>query len=114
MEAPNRIRELRMAKGWSIQRLADAINMSKMNVSAIERGQVELNLAKMRLFARALGVAAADLLPRADNPLALSAEEIELIERLRQANDQSREQFDKVAEVMLPWKDTDERAASQA
>lgn len=103
IDAPNRIREIRMSLGWSIQRLADAVNQSKMNVSSIERGNVSLTLEKMDLFARALGVAPADLLPRTANPLALSPEEIELIKRLREADDDARDQFGKVADVMLPF-----------
>ena len=101
-DAPNRIRELRMARGWSQQRLADAVNMSKMNVSNIERGNVELNIPRLRLFAAALGVSSADILPHSDNPMALTPEEIDLISRLRETDEDGREQFSRVADALLP------------
>lgn len=101
-DAPNRIRELRMAKGWSIQRLADALPMSKMNLSAIERGQVLLNINHMRSISRAMGCSPDDLLAREDNPNLTSAEERELLDRLRAASPATREQVLKMAHAILP------------
>lgn len=106
-DAPNRIRELRIEKGWSIQRLADAINMSKMNVSQIERGLVDINLGNMRRFAQALGVTTADLLSIEDNPDALGIRERELVQRMRAADSEDRERFRGVASVILPFKHAD-------
>lgn len=103
-DAPNRIRALRMARGWSQQRLADAINMSKMNISEIERGNVMLNLDHMRRIARVLGCNPGDLLKPSDNPYILSEDERELVDRLRAASADRRDELRRVADVMLPWK----------
>lgn len=111
IDAPNRIRELRMEAKLSQQALGDAIGVSKVTISDLERGSMQLTVEYMRRIARALEVEAADLLPRTDNPVALSAKERELIERLRRANEDQREQLHKVADVMLPYKGPESEAA---
>lgn len=111
-DAPNRIRELRMARGWSQQRLADAINMTKMNLSEIERGNVTLNINHMRLIARVFGLSPAELLNEHDNAFLLDEEEAELIERRRHASDEDRAKFSQVAEVMLPYIPPPSKAAN--
>lgn len=101
-EGPNRIRELRVEAGLSQQALGDAIGSSKMTISDLERGQMQLTLEYMRRIADALGVLPADLLARDDNPDALSLEERHLIEQLRAGTAEQREQLRKVADVLLP------------
>jgi transcriptional regulator with XRE-family HTH domain len=110
-DAPNKIRELRMEKKLSQQAVADRIGVSKVTISDLERGEMQLTVEYMRRIAKALGVEAADLLSRNDNPTGLSAAERELIERLRAADPDQRDQLRKVAEVMLPWKGSDRDAA---
>lgn len=73
-----------------------------MNLSEIERGKVMLNLDHMRRISRALQVNSADLLAEEDNPMRLEEDEQDLVTRLRYADDDAREQFGKVAQVMLP------------
>lgn len=107
-QAPNRIRELRMAKHdargkWSQQRLADAIGVSKVTISDLEAGKMHLTQDYMRRIAAALDVAPADLLPLAENPEALTLEERRLITQLRAASDDQREQLHKVADVIAPF-----------
>lgn len=103
-EAPNRIRELRLAQGWSQQRLADAVGVTKMTVSDLERGVMQLTQHYMRRVAEALGHNPADLLPASDNPYHLSSEERALIDRMRAAEDREREQLHQLADVVIPWK----------
>ncbi|SFR86756.1 DNA-binding transcriptional regulator, XRE-family HTH domain [Sphingomonas jatrophae] len=103
-EAPNRIRELRMAAGLSQQKLGDAIGTSKMTVSDLERGKMELTLDYMRRLSRALSCAPADLLPEEDNPWSLTAEEQTLITRLREASEEQRETLHRVTDAMLPFR----------
>lgn len=102
---PNRIRELRLAKGWSQQRLADEVGCSKMEISGLERGRPKLNLEWMRRVAPALGVTPADLLPVDDNPRALSEEEWALIQQFRAGDDRGRDELQRVADVLLPFRD---------
>lgn len=104
IDAPNRIRELRMEAGFSQQALADRIGVSKPTISDLERGNMKLDLEYMRRLAVALDVLPADLMPRSDNPWALSAEERDLIERMRAAAADQREQLLKVADVIVPFR----------
>lgn len=111
-QAPNRIRELRMAagdKGWSQQRLADAIGVSKVTISDLEKGAMQLTQDYMRRIARALDVLPADLLPLSENPDALTAEERQLIRQMRAANEEQREQLRKVADVIAPFRHADDQ-----
>jgi hypothetical protein len=59
----------------------------------------------MRSISAAFGVAMTDLLPKSDNPEALSVKERQLIEGLRHASDELRAQFERVAAAMLPASD---------
>lgn len=106
-QAPNRIRELRIGRDpkWSQQRLADAIGVSKVTISELESGKMQLTQHYMRLIARALDVAQADLLPLSENPEGLSLEERRLITQLRAASEDQREQLRKVADVIVPFAD---------
>jgi transcriptional regulator with XRE-family HTH domain len=53
---PNRIRELRLARDWSQQKLADLVGVSKVTISDLERGKMQLTLDYMKRIAAALGV----------------------------------------------------------
>lgn len=102
-DATNRIRELRLAHSWSQQRLADAINVSKVTISDLERGNMQLTQEYMRRIANALGCNAADVLPTIDHPYALSAEERAIIDQMRAAPEQERQKLRQLADVVIPW-----------
>ena len=107
---PNRIRELRIARKLSQQTVADYVGVSKVTISDLERGEMRLDVQYMQRIAAALSVpphdpvTAADLLPHAAHPWALSDEERELIERYRLSNDETRAQVQRVAEALMPFK----------
>jgi transcriptional regulator with XRE-family HTH domain len=101
-EAPNRIRELRMQAKLSQQALGDRIGVSKVTISDLERGNMMLTLDYMQRLAGPLGVLPGDLLNSADNPMAMTAEERQFIDRLRSASPAQREQLHAVAEVIAP------------
>jgi len=103
-DAPNRIRELRMAAKLSQQKVADRINVSKMTISALERGEMKLDLDYMERIARALGVEPTDLLPRRLNPDSLSAQERAWLHRYQTASPEQREQLERVSEVIAPYR----------
>lgn len=50
----NRVKELRDARGWTQQQLADAVGVSRQSINSIERGRyvpsLELALTFARLF----------------------------------------------------------------
>lgn len=104
IDDPNRIRALRVARGWSQQRLADLVGVAKMTISDLERDKMALTVSYMRRIAEALStsgetVAAADLLPIEDNPtVPRNGDEKELLEQYRAADDMQREMIKRVAE----------------
>lgn len=108
---PNRVNELRRARGMTQQQLADKVGCSKMQVSGIERGKREFSLSMMQRFAAALGVTAGELLHPDDNAFLLAEEERLMIERMRAATPEQREQLQRVSEVVLPWRGPDHFAA---
>lgn len=113
MDAPNRIREFRVLQKRSQQWLGDAIGVSKVTISDLERGNMRLDLDYMRRIATALGVQPADLMPLADNPWSLTPDEQAMIQRLRQASPDQRDQLHRVADAVVPWKgpESDDKAA---
>lgn len=109
-EDANRIRELRLARSWSQQRLADLIHVSKVTISDLERGKMALTVDYMRRIADALSssgdpVAPADLLTTEDNPyLPRSDQERALLDHYRSADDVQREIIDRVAEPAAKYR----------
>lgn len=101
---PNRIRELRLAQGWSQQRLAEMVGVTKMTISDLERGEMQLTQHYMRRLATALGCTAADLLPVEDHPYLLSPEERALIDQMRAAPKLEQEKLRQLADVVIPWR----------
>ena len=48
----NRVRELRAARGWTQEQLADAVGVSRQSVNSIERGRYVPSLPLALTFAR--------------------------------------------------------------
>lgn len=102
---PNRLREIRLAKGWSQQRLADAVNCSKMQISTLERGEQSLDLMWMRRLSTPLGVEPGELLLPQDNQRAAQNEdEARLLEAMRAMPENVRAQFISIGEAMADIK----------
>lgn len=59
---PNRIREIRKAKGLTIEALAEAAGLSVTYVGRIEKGERNLSVKNINVFANALDVSPSDLL----------------------------------------------------
>lgn len=110
-EYPNRIYELRRAKGWSQQELSDIVGCSKMHISGLERGKRELSLDWMRRLGDAFGVSAAEILSNDDNPSRLSDDEAEIIARWRAADPHTRENIQRVTEALMPFRHFPSKAA---
>lgn len=99
---PNRIRELRRARDWSQQALAEKIGVSKVTISDLELGKMALTLDYMRRIAKALDVTPGELLNEEDNPLLPVGTERELVERYRDASADQRHNIDRVIEALTP------------
>lgn len=57
-----RVRELRHAKGWTQERLAEEAGLNSVQISHIERGANEPKLTTILRLARAFGMTASELL----------------------------------------------------
>jgi transcriptional regulator with XRE-family HTH domain len=110
-EHPNRIYELRRAKSWSQQELADIVGCSKMHISGLERGKRELSLEWMRRLGQAFDVMPVDMLSDDDNPARLSEDEAEFLAIYRAADPQTRENIHRVAEALMPFRHFPSKAA---
>lgn len=62
-EFPNRIRELREARGWSLQELGEAAGTSAQQVFRLEKGQRQLDIEWIAKLSKALGVQPWELFP---------------------------------------------------
>jgi putative transcriptional regulator len=60
----NRIRELRQAKGWSQQMLADHAQIERAHMTRLEEGRKEAGLKILERIADALDVGIEDLVRR--------------------------------------------------
>lgn len=103
-EMPNRIRELRMARGWSQDQLAARVGCSKPQISDLERGNRSLDLDWMRRISGALGILPAHLLSDHDNPERLSDQERALVWRYRDMPEGEREMLERVADVQTAYR----------
>jgi putative transcriptional regulator len=51
----NRIKELRVERGWTQQELADAVGVSRQSINSIERNRYMPSLVLALVFARVFG-----------------------------------------------------------
>ena len=51
-EVNNRVKELRVERGWTQQQLADAVGVSRQSINSIERNRYVPSLVLALLFAR--------------------------------------------------------------
>jgi putative transcriptional regulator len=54
-EVRNRVKELRMARGWTQERLAAAVGVSRQSINSIERDRYVPSLVLALTFARVFG-----------------------------------------------------------
>lgn len=57
----NRVKELREAKDWTQQQLADQVGVSRQSINSIERNRYVPSLELALLFARVFGVSTDDI-----------------------------------------------------
>lgn len=53
----NRVKELRLDRGWTQQRLADAVGVSRQSINSIERDRYVPSLELALTFARIFAIA---------------------------------------------------------
>ncbi|HEX3578085.1 MAG TPA: helix-turn-helix transcriptional regulator [Thermoanaerobaculia bacterium] len=57
-----RLRQLREAKGWTLEELGEAAGMNELQVGHIERGASDPKLSTITKLAKAFGITASELL----------------------------------------------------
>jgi putative transcriptional regulator len=57
----NRVKELREARGWTQQQLADSVGVSRQSINSIERNRYVPSLALALKFAHAFAVPTDDI-----------------------------------------------------
>lgn len=112
--APNRIFELRRARGISQEVLGRALNppVTKMSISRFERGAVEPTLGQLRDIARLFGVTVADLLSEDDNPWHPVGDERVVLDRFRAGGEKERAGILSVSEALVPYVEAPQRTAA--
>ena len=60
-EVVNRIKDLRLEKGWTQQDLADAVGVSRQSINSIERNRYVPSLALALAFARVFRIPMEDI-----------------------------------------------------
>ena len=64
----NRVRELRLARGWTQQQLADAVGVSRQSINSIECNRYVPSLPLALMFARVFGCATDDIFTLESEP----------------------------------------------
>lgn len=98
---PNRIRELREAKGLNQAELARLANVTPSALNKVENGSRGLDQQWMQRLAPLLDCSPADLLPREDNPDLLGDQERALVYLFRSADEAQRKQIMAVIQTLL-------------
>ena len=62
----NRVKELRVARGWTQQELADAVGVSRQSINSIERHRYVPSLPLALMFARVFALATDEIFTLAD------------------------------------------------
>jgi transcriptional regulator with XRE-family HTH domain len=70
-----RLRDLRLAKGYSQEGFADVAKLDRAGYGRVERGEVDLRLSSLERLAKALRVPIADLFAGIDGGKAKTAKE---------------------------------------
>jgi transcriptional regulator with XRE-family HTH domain len=98
---PNRIRELRKARGMTQRDVADAVGSKENTIGRFETGERPIDMPWMQKIARALGVAVGDLLNADDNPNAARNEAERLAIQAARVDERAADTIQRVAEAQL-------------
>ena len=92
MKHPNRLREIRTAKGLSLDKVAIAAGTSNQQLSRLERGERRLSHGWMIRLSGALGVAVTDVIPEGMAIPEVDDEDVELIKEFLSTLDAKRKE----------------------
>jgi transcriptional regulator with XRE-family HTH domain len=100
-KAPNRIRELRDARGMTLEDVALDAGCSIPTINDLERGKLRLSDKWMRILGRVFKVHPADLLSDDDNPDRLHGDARRLNDLYRGASADQQVQIVRVVEALI-------------
>ena len=104
---PNQIRAARLRAGLSQTALGDRIEVSKVTISSLEVGRMQLTLDYIRRFAQVLAVSPLELLNEDEQHSLLRTGELALLRDYRKAGKIQRAMIRRVAEpIATPPRDT--------
>ena len=104
---PNQIRAARLRAGLSQTALGDRIEVSKVTISSLEVGRMQLTLDYIRRFAQVLAVSPLELLNEDEQHSLLRTGELALLRDYRKAEKIQRAMIRRVAEpIATPPRDT--------
>lgn len=110
-QMPNRIRELRKAREWDLEDLADRVGISTTFMSDLERGKRDLGFVWMKRIAKALKVQPGDLLTEQDNSKSLAPDELDWLSLYQRADEAQRAQLLQMARIIVPPQARSRKAA---
>lgn len=84
----NRIKQLREAKGWSAERLAEEAGTSQQQIDRLEKGQRRMTTEWIHRISLALGCDGSDLIPE------LVAKDETWIKELRALGEEAQKEFE--------------------
>lgn len=82
VEVGRRIRTLRLARGWTMSRLAEETDMSVQYVSEIEHGKKSMTISKLYSMAQALEVSVDRLISEQGKRRGAGEEVVQLLEEM--------------------------------
>lgn len=100
---PNRIREWRQRREYTLAELAAEIGTTQTHLSRLELGDRPLTIEWMERIARKLDVHVGDLLRREHNPGLPTDRERRLLDALRDGGEQAMRTVEAVAEAQRPF-----------
>ena len=100
-KAPNRITELRNARGMTLEDVALEAGCSIPTINDLERGKLRFSDKWMRILGRVFKVAPADLLSDEDNPDRLRGDARRLNDLYRSASADQQAQILRVVEALI-------------
>ena len=107
----NRIRDLRLSKGWQQKELASRLSIGANSISRYETGKRELDPPTINALCDLFGCTADYLLGRSDNPRpAVSDEDAALLAAYHAADENIRNAIDALLQPWLEIKSEDARS----
>ena len=107
-DMPNKIRQYRKARGWTLEELGLRVGCSHATIFDLEAGKLRLSVEWMRKLSQAMSTDEEPLLPSdlmldSDRPDGLTDDERKMLALMRRAAPEQRAQMIRVNEAMIGY-----------